>query len=203
MDIRLNGISVTGINPSDRPKYVYEWLNGNCDYYPTIKDASSFLPFPIELPDSTLTGPETAVYISKVPPEHGDRIVIIHFGKGVDGLSLTIFRNHLADESQTVESQETSFRNKWTIYSSSQNKIFRPLCRQRFSKLTQVPRSSSIPWRFSINGCIISVIHPTNDAPLVLLWSCNGLGYLLSSGWGTNTISITDLKGLLNGWLAK
>jgi len=201
MDLKRSGISLRGLNSYDRNKVFYEWVKEHCDYYPSINAASNNLPFSIYLPLCPLSGPENAVYITRAVSDPEYRTVMIHFDKGVDGISLNVCRDIFNNQCNINKTQDRYFQKKWITFSSRKKKNLKLGWRRKTGKLIQKPESTALPLGFNICGCHVSVLDSINNAPLGLVWSCKGLRYLLSNGWEENSLTIDELKEILRYWL--
>lgn len=89
---RIIGISLNGLNSSQRQNCFDEWAKVFCDCFPSFEDAEMSLPFAIKLPEASLLSQIKGVYVPK-EDVNSAKLVMIHFDKGINGITLTITPN--------------------------------------------------------------------------------------------------------------
>lgn len=195
VDLTIKGIVLTGLTSCQRIEVFNEWAAQYCDFYSSLEEASGDLPFACHLPESPLTGPVTAVYVTKASPFPEHRTVSIYFIKGINGPSLSVGRDIFA---QTPEAQK---RPRWNTFFLRPPGKLRPGRSPKFSKLRQVPGKSPLPRVFKLHNRRIKVLDPFDSYPSGLIWSSSGLLYVLCNGWDDNALSLNELIEIVRYWL--
>jgi len=91
---RITGITLNGLNYGQRHDYFTEWAKIYCEYFPSLKETEMSLPFAIKLPDFPMLSAVKGIYVLKGNPEPVD-LVMIHYEKGINGITLTITHNFM------------------------------------------------------------------------------------------------------------
>jgi len=89
---RSTGISLNNMNAFERQKAFDEWSGVYCEFYPSLKEAETHLPFVVKTPKSPILSIIHGIYVIKGQENLVDT-VICHFENGVNGVTLTIIRN--------------------------------------------------------------------------------------------------------------